>query len=122
VRSLGVVTEATRPLVHIVLPDLAAELGAALVDLGRSDLAEQIATLRIWDRCRCGDSFCTSFYVGPKPKDGWRREGIHENVVPDVDPGMIVLDVVDGIVRYIEVLDRPEIRAALRASTRVPPP
>ena len=110
--------EPTKPLLQAVLPDFTGELSAGLLAIGRRDLADQVPALRIWDRCRCGDSVCTSFYVGPKPAGPWRGEGDHENTVPEVDHGMIVLDVVAGTVRYVEVLDRPEIGAALRAATR----
>ena len=107
----------TRPLLCDVLPDLAEELTAGLVSIGREDLAQQVPSLRVWDRCGCGDSFCNSFYVGPRPMAAWSDEGDHENEMPDVDRGMVVLDVVSGAIRYIEVLGRPEIRAALRAAT-----
>ncbi len=35
-------------------------------------------------------------------------------MLPSVDRGMIVLDVVDGLIRHVEVLDRPDIREQLR--------
>lgn len=53
------------------------------------------------------------FYVGPRPVGTWSDEGEHRNQSPEVERGMVVLDVVDGSIRYVEVIDRPEIRAAL---------
>jgi hypothetical protein len=99
------------------LPDLCAEVTAGLASIGREDLAQQVPDLRIWDRCGCGESFCNSFYVGPRPLGAWSDEGDHENQVPDVNRGMVVLDVVSGVIRHMEVLDRPEIRTALRTAT-----
>ncbi len=119
--TLGVVEHTTRPLLCDVLPDFGAELIAGLTSIGREDLAQQVPSLRVWDRCGCDDSFCNSFYVGPEPLGAWRDEGDHENEMPEVDRGMVVLDVVSGTIRYVEALDRPEIRAALRAVTVQPP-
>ncbi len=62
-------------------------------------------TLRVVARCGCGDDFCQSFYTAPKP-DGAYGPG-HRNVL--LDPpwsGMLILDVVDGLIAYVEVLDR----------------
>ena len=119
--TLGYVAHTTRPLLCEVLPDFGAELLAGLTSIGRDDLAEQVPSLRVWDRCGCGDSFCNSFYVGPRPRGAWSDEGDHENEMPDVDRGMVVLDVVSGTIRYVEVIDRPEIRVVLRTAAAQPP-
>ena len=55
------------PLVSDVLPTLAVELRTLLVEQNEPELAAQIPGLRIVDRCRCGDGFCATFYVRPKP-------------------------------------------------------
>lgn len=110
--------EMKRPLLQAVLPDLGAELAAGLRADGLQELAEQVPELEIWDQCGCGDSFCTSFYVGPRPVGAWSDEGEHHNQAPEVQRGMVVLDVVDGRIRYVEVLDRPEIRPALENTFR----
>ena len=94
-----------------VLPDLASELRNALAQDGRAELAGQVSSLRIVQLCGCGDDFCASFYTGPQPDGAW-GDG-HENVVPDVDTGMLVLDVVDGVIRYVEVLYRDDVRSVL---------
>jgi len=49
------------------LPELAEELRELLMEASRAELASQIPTLKIVDRCRCGDYFCASFYKQPKP-------------------------------------------------------
>jgi hypothetical protein len=47
-----------------VFPELSAELEQLLRVSGKPALAEQIAGLRVLDRCRCGDDFCATSY-GP---------------------------------------------------------
>ena len=76
----------------------------------------------MWGRCSCNDDFCSSFYTGARPTGSWSDEGDHENVVPDASVGMVVLDVVDGVIRYVEVLDRPDVHAVVRAFAAVPRP
>lgn len=95
-----------------VFPDLASELRAGLVADGDDDLAVQVDDLLITDVCRCDDSFCTSFYTGPRPDGAW-GPGLR-NVLPEVASGMVIVDVVDGVIRYVEVLDRATMRPAFR--------
>jgi hypothetical protein len=110
--------EMNKPLLQDVLPELSEELVIGLIAVGRRELAEQVPELRVWSRCRCNESYCTSFYVGPTPDGSWGDEGEHENEMPDVERGMVVLDVVSGVIRYVEMLDRPEIRDALANATQ----
>jgi hypothetical protein len=93
-----------------VFPALDRELQLGLREVGRDDLAAQVDALQIHDVCGCEDGFCTSFYTGPRPQGGWAPG--HENVLPDVPSGMVVLDVVDGEIRFVEVLDRGDLRPA----------
>ena len=51
-----------------ILSLLARELELLLKKQGEFELASQVAQLRIVDRCRCGDDFCSSFYTQPKPE------------------------------------------------------
>lgn len=99
------------PLLVDTLPSFAAELESALIEEARTELASQIASLRLLQVCGCGDDFCASFYTGPKPEGGWGSG--HENVVPPVGDGMVILDVVDGVIRYVEVLFRDDVRSII---------
>ncbi len=99
-------------LLQQYLPDFSVELQRLLVQAGRPDLANQINELTMQDRCRCGDSFCGTFYTGPKPKGSYGSG--HENVVLKPDEGMVILDVVNDGIKCVEVLYRDEIRSKLQ--------
>jgi hypothetical protein len=88
------------------LPALAAELEAGLRDLGRPDLAEQLPSLKIVAVCPCEVEGCGSFYTG-RPMKRWFRRGKQTPV------GDLVVDTIDGEIVFVEVLGRPEVRAAL---------
>lgn len=62
--------------------------------------------------CGCGDSFCSSFYTGPKPNGPWGPGA--RNVVLQPRTGDVILDVVDGRIRFVEVLDRKDVRDKIR--------
>ena len=94
-------------LVTDVLPDLAAELDEGLRGQGRSDLAEQIPTLRIVAVCQCEVEGCGSFNTA-RPMRRWFRRG------RQVAVGDLVVDTIDGEIAYVEVLGRPDVRSALR--------
>jgi hypothetical protein len=96
------------PLVVDVLPELEAEIERSLRDLGRPDLAEQTASLRIKKVCPCEVESCGSFYTG-RPMKRWFRRG------KQVQVGDLVVDTIDGEIVFVEVLGRPEVRAVLRA-------
>jgi len=95
------------------LPDFAAELGNTLRLQGRADLASQVPNLPLVDRCRCGEDFCATFYTAPKPEGAYGPG--HDNVVVEVAKGMTILDVVNGDIRCVEVLYRPDVQRALFA-------
>ncbi len=98
------------------LPEFALELERLLAKAGQPELAAQVAGLRIVDRCRCGDDFCSSFYTQPKPEGSY---GAGHNTL-ELDPveGMILLDVVGGAIAHVEILHRDDIRRKLLA--RIP--
>src|SRR5215208_433254 len=96
------------PLLGEVLPEFSDELRALLEKDELTQLAGQVASLRIVDRCRCGEESCASFYTVPKPEGAWGAG--HENIVLDAEEGLLVLDVVKGQIVYVEILDRGEIR------------
>ncbi|QLQ11835.1 MAG: hypothetical protein HZY75_09755 [Nocardioidaceae bacterium] len=86
-------------------PDFARQLREALVAEDEELLVTQVETLSVIAECGCGDDFCQSFYTAPKP-DGAYGPG-HWNVLLDAPwSGMLILDVVDGQIVYVEVLDR----------------
>jgi hypothetical protein len=97
------------PLVRDRLPALAAELDRLLRQRGRPDLAEQVASLRIIALCTCEVEGCGSFYTA-RPMKRWFRRG-RQVSVDDV-----VVDTIDGEIVFVEVLGRPDVRAALQSS------
>lgn len=75
-------------------------------------LAEQVGPLRIMEMCSCRDDFCASFHTRPK---GDRPPGELDNVMPPAESGMGILDVVGGVITYVEVLFRDDVKAVLDA-------
>src|SRR5277367_1438036 len=90
------------------MPIFATELRELLDGQGEAALAAQVPGLKILDRCRCGDAFCSTFYSQPKP-DGAYGPG-HRNVRLLPTAGMLILDVVAGEIACVEVLDRNDVR------------
>jgi hypothetical protein len=96
-----------------ILPQLALELEQLLKEHEESQLAAQVSTLAIVDRCRCGDDFCASFYTQPKPKGAYGPN--HRCLDLDAENGMIVIDVVSDVIAHVEVLNRDDVRKRLTA-------
>jgi hypothetical protein len=94
-----------------ILPEFAIELKTLLEDSNQRELAEQVSRLVIFDRCRCGDSFCASFYTQPKPDGAY--VGDHDTIELEPKDGMILLEVVEARIAHVEVLYRDEIREIL---------
>ncbi len=97
------------------LPILGAELERSLTKAGHSKLASQISSLRIVDRCRCEDDFCSSLYTQPKPNGGY---GPGLRTIPlECAEGMLIIDVVNDVIMFVEVLyneaNRKQLLAAL---------
>lgn len=101
----------TAPLLAEALSQVAKELSAGLQQMGETSLLEQVPTLRVVDRCRCGDDFCATLYTAPPPKAAWGPG--HENIVVDVAEGDFILDVVDRKIVCIEILYRNDIHQAV---------
>jgi hypothetical protein len=98
-------------LLQDALPELAEELQMLLGNADQAELASQIGSLQIIDRCRCGDDFCGTFYTIPKPKGAW---GVgHETIPLDCEDCYLNVDVVDGKIVSVEVLYRDAIRNTL---------
>src|SRR5207244_2710632 len=99
------------PLVRDVLPDVADAMRASLAGDGEDELAAGVDGLRIVAPCACGDDFCGSFYTESRPQGGWGPG--HRNVEIDLqsDTGsMVILDVVDDRITYVEVLSWDAVR------------
>jgi hypothetical protein len=100
-------------LLKSALPNLSQELTTLLISEGEPDLAAQIASLEIVQKCPCNDDFCASFYTAPRPAGAYGPG--HRNVSLEPEKGMIVLDVVDERIMKIEVLYRDKVRSQLAA-------
>ncbi|WP_093697666.1 hypothetical protein [Streptomyces sp. 2231.1] len=94
------------PLVRAVFPGLVTELITLLENEGERELAICAWDLRLVDECGCGDDFCQSFQTAAHPRG--KPYGPGHRCVPLLPSrGMLCLDVVDGRIMYVEVLDRP---------------
>ena len=93
---------------------LALELENLLKKRGEVELAAQVPQLKVVDRCRCGDDFCSSFYTQPKPEGSYGPG--HRCLDLDAAEGMLVLDVVAGTIAHVEILNRNDIRQTLIAA------
>lgn len=101
------------PLLVELLPALAREIEHGLNEARRPELAGQVGSLRVFELCGCDDLFCSSFYTSAKAERPWG--GFVETLMPPVESGLVLLDVADGTVRYVEVIDRDDFKTALAA-------
>ena len=92
-------------------PAFANELRQLLMEKDEPELAAQVSSLKIFERCRCGDDFCATFYTQPKPGGGFGSG--HRNVALMPVQGMLILDVVAEKIACVEVLYREEVRGKL---------
>ena len=105
-----------RLLLTDTLPAFATELRELLDEQGEPDLAAQVPTLTIFDRCRYrNDIGCGTFYTKPKPKGGFGPGHRNVRLFPD-DGALLILDVVAGNLVAVELLDRPDVREKLDAA------
>jgi hypothetical protein len=72
-----------------------------------------VPSLRVFERCRCGGDFCSTFDTQPSPKGAYGPG--HRNVVLAPNEGMLILAVVANEIACVEVLDRPDVREKLDA-------
>jgi hypothetical protein len=94
-----------------LLPELAQELEELLMAEKEPDLAMQVSSLQIVDRCRCGDDFCSTIYTESKPKGSYGPG--HQCIELEPNHGMLILDVVNNKIAAVEILYRDEIRKVL---------
>jgi hypothetical protein len=102
---------ADTPLLRRVAPGFATELEEALREGGHPHLADQVDGLRVAALCTCEVPGCASFSTA-LPMRRWFRRGVL------VEAGELVVNTIDGDVVHVEVLDRPDVRALLRAEVR----
>jgi hypothetical protein len=107
------VTEQHHPLIRDLAPSLVEEMKQHLDDLGETAVSAKVEPLEAWGRCTCGDDFCSSFYTGPRPLGTWSDEGDHRTTPLPVHEGMVNLDILSGEIRYVEVIDRPDLARAV---------
>ena len=99
---------AQAPLLRHIVPRFAEELETLLRDAGRPELADQVPELRVRALCTCALENCASFSTGWPMKRWFRRGAL-------VEAGDHVVNTIDGEIVHVEVLDRPDVRARLRA-------
>jgi hypothetical protein len=97
------------PLLSACAPAFAGELEELLRRAGRPELADQVPGLRIAALCRCEVEGCASFSTALPIKRWFRRGKL-------VEAGEVVVNTIDGEIVFVEVLRRPDVRSALRAS------
>lgn len=96
-----------------LFPAFANELKQLLEEQGEPDLAIQVSSLAIHDRCRCGDNICCgTFYTQPKPEGGYGPGHRNVRLMPS-EGTLLILDVVAGEIMCVEVLDREDVREKL---------
>ena len=96
-----------RSLLRERAPAFAEELEEVLRAARRPELADQVPGLRITALCQCEVEGCASFST-VLPMKRWFRRGAH------VPAGDLVVNTIDGEIAFVEALDRPDVRAALR--------
>ncbi|MFJ8045780.1 hypothetical protein ACIRBX_35245 [Kitasatospora sp. NPDC096147] len=111
--------EQHHPLVRDVFPDLVTELATLLEGAGEHDLAIGVRDVRLVGECGCGDDLCQSIRTADHPRGQPYGAG-HRCLPLSPADGMLTLDVVDGRIMYIEVLDRPPMLE--RAAEAAPAP
>ena len=82
-------------------------------EAGEPQLAAQVPSLRIFERCRCGDDICSTLYTQLPPKGSYGPGHRNVRLFPE-DDALLVLDVVDGKIACVELLDREDVRRKLK--------
>ena len=80
------------PRVIDLWPKISAEVQHLLRTDGYGALADQISDLELTEMCRCGDSFCDSFFTAPRPDGAWEPRASTIELEPSW-PGYLLIDV-----------------------------
>ena len=97
-----------------LLPKFVSELKQLLEEQGEPELAAQVPGLLVLDRCRCKDEICATFYTQTRPEGGYGSGHRNVRLMPN-EGTLLILDVVDGQIMCVEVLDREDVREKLDA-------
>ena len=98
------------PLLHGLLPGLAAELAGVLLEKGEAALASEIVALRVLDCDWSADA--VAIYTEPRPEGSLGPT--LRTVLLDLRRGIAVIDVVEERIVCVEILGRGDVRAVLR--------
>ena len=93
-------------------PDLATEIETKLLNAGHDDFVEQLETLMVTDRCRCGDGMCASMIFGFYSQDVSIEEEHLEEVLIS-EPLKLEIIAYKGKIIEIEVLSKPTVKSIL---------
>ena len=99
---------------RVVATEFGEEIQKLLLEAGESPLASQVNELMIFDRCRCGDDFCSTFYTAPHPQGPWGPD--HRTVALSPRAGILNIDLVGVKIVCVEVLYREEIKVKIHAA------
>ena len=126
----------TQPLFLLrkIWPNVIALLKSLLTEAGEIELAGTVEGLEVYDRCRCGADYCATVYTKPRPSGSFGPD--HRGIVfvnadtTDFDTQLrvadtstapttkyeTILDVVNGEIHCIEILEDHESRRRLVAA------
>lgn len=102
-----------QPLLADLAPAFARELEQLLARQEQRRLAASVPTLRVVELCSCSKPNCSTFYVIPRFIVAWRWPGGGKTLALDAGEGTVSVDVVEDKIALVEVLDRPDVGAAL---------
>lgn len=97
---------------------LAAELRQLLIEQDDPELAAHVRGWRFSTVATAGEDSCATIYTRPKPKGSFGQGLRNVRLSPD-DSAFLVLNVVDGDIECIELLERLDMRDAWDAVLEV---
>ena len=98
-------SQARTPLFRFAatLPQMASEVRRALVECGEYALVDQVETLWVCDRCRCGNEDCATLYTSPEERPTASERAIGARL--PAAGGYILIEVADEHIVSIEAFD-----------------
>ncbi len=101
------------PLLTAIAPTFAEELQELLRARGQRQQAASIPALRVVELCNCDRPNCSTFYTIPRFVVRWRWPGAGRTLDLKPSEGTIRVDIIEDRIALVEVLDRPDVEAAL---------